>query len=81
MFISVGFNHAINSDQVLMILDYNSQPTRDYVARAREQDKVLKMTKGRRTRSVLILTDGFIAQSSWTVKRLMKGLWASSPSA
>ncbi len=62
--LNLGFGRLIKTDEILGIVDPNSAPIKRLIAEARQNQKLLDATQGRRTRSVVILTSGQIWLSS-----------------
>lgn len=59
-FVGVGFGNGINQDRVLAILSPEPLPTRRMINEARNNQKLLDSTCGRKTRSVIILDSGHV---------------------
>ena len=82
MFIPIDYYSVVNSDEVVMILDYKGNFARMALRKAKEEGKALKANRRYKTRSVLFMKNGMVISSPRTLKWLLKGIWnSSSPSA
>ena len=55
--INVGFGNVVNTDKIVSIISSDSAPAKRLVQKAREEERLVDATQGRRTRGI-ILTDG-----------------------
>lgn len=62
--ISIGLGNFVNSDHVLAIVSPESAPVKRIVQDARDQNKIIDATFGRRTRSVIIMDNGAVTLSA-----------------
>lgn len=62
--ISIGLGNFVNSDHVLAIVSPESAPVKRIVQDARDQNKVIDATFGRRTRAVIIMDTGAVTLSA-----------------
>lgn len=62
--VNVGFNNQIASDRLLAIIIPDAAPTKRMILAARESGKLIDASYGRKTRSVLVMDNGFIVLSS-----------------
>lgn len=62
--ISIGLGNFVNSDHVLAIVSPESAPVKRIVQDARDQNKVIDATFGRRTRAVIIMDNGAVTLSA-----------------
>jgi len=58
--VHIGFGNILAVNRVIAILSPTSAPTKRMVQEAREGGKVIDMTSGRRTKTVLVLDSGHI---------------------
>lgn len=63
-FINIGFGNIINSDKVLAIISPDSAPAKRIISNARESDKLIDATQGRKTRGVIVSDSGRIVLSA-----------------
>ncbi|MDZ7642225.1 MAG: DUF370 domain-containing protein [Desulfurivibrio sp.] len=62
--INVGFGNAIPIGRVLAVVNPKSSPMKKLREDAREQKKLIDVTEGRRTRSIIILDSNHVVLSS-----------------
>ena len=55
--INVGFGNVVNTDKIVSIISSDCAPAKRLVQKAREEERLVDATQGRRTRGI-ILTDG-----------------------
>lgn len=60
----VGFKNYIPKNVVIAITEYNAAPLKRARQIADEKDKLINCTQGRKTRSLIHLSEGFIVTSS-----------------
>jgi hypothetical protein len=58
--LNVGFNQYVNTNKVLSILPFGSNPVRRDVEEARQRGTLINANKGRKTLSVIYLEEGYI---------------------
>lgn len=61
--VNIGFGSLVSCERILVITTSESSPVKKFIAQAREQNKVIDATRGRRTRSVIILDSDHIVLS------------------
>ena len=54
--LSIGFGNMVNKDKIVTIINPDSAPAKRIVQRAKETERIVDATQGRRTKSI-ILTD------------------------
>ena len=64
--VHLGFGNVLATNKVIAILSPNSEPTRRLVQGGKEKGLVLDMTKGRRTKAVVIMESGHIVLAAIT---------------
>ena len=62
--INIGFGNVISTDKVLAIISPDAAPVRRLIRNAKEQDKLIDGTCGRRTRAVIIFSSGHVVLSA-----------------
>ena len=50
---NIGFGNVVNTDKILCIITPDSAPAKRQVQRAKEENRLIDATQGRRTRSVI----------------------------
>ncbi len=63
-FINVGFGNLVNSDKIISIVSPEAAPIKRLVQRAKEEDKVIDATAGRKTKAVIVCENDRIVLSS-----------------
>jgi len=56
---NIGFGNVVNTDKILCIITPDSAPAKRQIQRAKEENRLIDATQGRRTRAV-IFTSGEI---------------------
>ena len=55
--INIGFGNVVNTDKSVSIITPDSAPAKRLIQKAKEEDRIVDATQGRRTRGI-ILVDG-----------------------
>lgn len=72
MIVNVGFGNCINSEKLLAILWTDAAPVKRMITIAREENKLLDATAGRRTKAVLCMENGYYVLSALQPDTLAK---------
>lgn len=72
MIVNVGFGNCINSEKLLAILWTDAAPVKRIITIAREENKLLDATAGRRTKAVLCMENGYYVLSALQPDTLAK---------
>ena len=59
--INIGFGNVVNSDKIIAVVSPEAAPVKRMVQRAKESNRIIDATQGRRTKAVLITGEEFIA--------------------
>lgn len=62
--INVGFGNSVIADRVLVVVSPKSSPIKKLKIDAKAQNKLIDLTEGRRTRSIIILDSNHLILSS-----------------
>ena len=62
--INVGFGNAVLAGRVLAVVNPKSSPMKKLREEAKEQKRLIDVTEGRRTRSIIILDSNHVVLSS-----------------
>ena len=62
--INIGFSSMIPKNRIIGIDDVSSSPINRIIKKAKEEDRVIDVTHGRKTKSVLWLDNGTVYLSS-----------------
>ena len=55
--LNIGFGNVVNTDKIVSIITPDSAPAKRLIQKAKEEDRIVDATPGRRTRGI-ILVDG-----------------------
>ena len=66
----VGMNNYIPKDKIEGFYDPDSRPMRKVISLKKDEQKLIDATHGRKTRSVILLDNGYIILSSNTPETL-----------
>lgn len=64
--VNIGFGSVAMTSRIIAIVTPDSAPIRRIVSEARESKKLLDATYGRRTRSVIVMDNGYVILSAIT---------------
>lgn len=73
-FINIGFGSVVMVDKVIAIVNPDSAPIKRMIQNAREQEKLIDATFGRKTRAVIFTTSGHIMLSGIQVETIVSRL-------
>lgn len=62
--INIGFGNIISADKIVVIVKPESAPIKRLINDAREAEKLIDATYGRRTRSVIVCDNGSLVLSA-----------------
>lgn len=62
--LNIGFGNMVNVSKIMAIINPDSAPAKRLVQRAKEENRVIDGTQGRRTRAVLVMDDAYIVLSA-----------------
>lgn len=82
--LNVGFGNTVLIDRVVAIINTGSSPARKLKELAKKNGKLIDVTEGRRTRSIIIMDSDHIVLSSVqteTISQRMLALQTSQPLA
>jgi regulator of extracellular matrix RemA (YlzA/DUF370 family) len=80
--VNVGFGNTVAAGRIVAVIKTGSSPARKLKENAKVEGKLLDMTEGRRTRSMLVMDSGHVVLSSAlpeTVTQRMMALSAQTP--
>ena len=63
-FINIGFGNMVASDRIITIVSPDSAPIKRLVQDAREDDRVIDVSCGRRTRAVIVTDSDHVILSA-----------------
>ncbi len=62
--INIGFGNVVNTEKILCIITPDSAPAKRQIQRAKEENRLIDATQGRRTRGVIFTTSNNIIISA-----------------
>ena len=65
MFVNVGFGNVVNSDTIVAIISSDSSPSKRMVSKAKEDNRVIDATQGRKTQSLIITESNHVVLSAF----------------
>ncbi len=68
--INIGFGSVVMIDKIISIVNPDSAPIKRLVQNARENDRLIDATYGRKTRAVIIISTGQIILSGIQVETI-----------
>lgn len=68
----VGFGNYVALNKILVILDPESDPVRKFKKQAQERGRILDATKGKKTKSVIVIEGDFIVLSALNAETLIR---------
>lgn len=73
-YVNIGFGNIINSDKIISVVSYDSNPIKRLLRNSQECGKVIDATQGRKTRALIITDTGFIVVSALQPETIMARL-------
>ena len=61
---NIGFGNVVNTDKVLCIITPDSAPAKRQIQRAKEENRLIDATQGRRTRAVIFTANDMLIASA-----------------
>lgn len=62
--INIGFGNVVNSQKIVAVLNPDAAPVKRMVQSVRGTTQLLDATQGRKTKAVIITSDGFLVLSA-----------------
>lgn len=69
-FINIGYGNLVSSDRILCIVSPDSAPVHRLVTKAKDEGLLIDASQGRRTKGVIVSTDGRIILSALEPKTI-----------
>ncbi|MCD7817790.1 MAG: DUF370 domain-containing protein [Lachnospiraceae bacterium] len=76
-FVNIGFGNLVNTDKVIAIVNPDAAPVKRMVQNAKEQQRVIDATQGRRTKAVVVMETEQIVLSAVQPDTIARRLGAS----
>lgn len=61
---NIGFGNVVNTDKILCIITPDSAPAKRQIQRAKEENRLIDATQGRRTRAVIFTENQMVVISA-----------------
>ena len=61
---NAGFGNVVNTDKIIAIISIDSAPAKRMVQKAKEEDRIIDATQGRRTRAIIITENNHLVLSA-----------------
>ncbi len=75
--VNIGFGNLVNGTKITAVVNPDAAPVKRLVQNAREQQKVIDATQGRRTKSVIIMETEQVVLSAMQPDTIAKRFTAS----
>jgi len=70
--LNVGFGNSVVASRVIAIVSPNTSPSRRLREKAKEENRLIDATQGRKTRSIVILDSNHVVLSSIQLDTLLQ---------
>ena len=77
--INVGFGNAVVAGRIIAVVNPKSSPMKKLRDEARDQKRLIDVTEGRRTRSIIVMDSNHVILSSVQTETITNRFAASSP--
>ena len=64
--LSIGYKNYISAERIVAVISPESRPTKNLIASAREKDKLIDATMGKKTKSVIVANSNHVILSANT---------------
>ena len=61
---NIGFGNLVNTSKIISIVTVDSAPAKRMMQKAKETEMVVDATQGRRTKSLILVEDGYVILSA-----------------
>ncbi len=68
--INIGFGNFVNRERIVAVVSPNSSPMRKIKEQMKEAGKIIDVTQGRKTRSIIVVDSGHIILSGIAVETI-----------
>lgn len=62
--LNIGFGNVVNTDKIISIITPDSAPAKRLIQKAKEENRVVDATQGRRTRGIILVDDNKVILSA-----------------
>ena len=77
--VHVGFGNMLTMNRIIAITAPASSPTKRAILNARNENKLIDMTNGRRTKAVIFLDSGHVVLAALSIETLTNRLQVGKP--
>ena len=77
--VHVGFGNMLTMNRIIAITAPASSPTKRAILNARNDNKLIDMTNGRRTKAVIFLDSGHVVLAALSIETLTNRLQVGKP--
>lgn len=70
--INIGFGNTVNSDKIVAVVNPDAAPIKRLIQNAKEQGKIIDATQGRRTKAVIVTSEGLVILSALQTDTISK---------
>ena len=77
--VHVGFGNMLTMNRIIAITSPASSPTKRSILNARNDNKLIDMTNGRRTKAVIFLDSGHVVLAALSIETLTNRLQVGRP--
>lgn len=70
--VNIGFGNLVNADRVVAVVSPDSQPVRRIIQNAKDSGRLIDVTQGRKTLSVVFTDSEHVLLSYLKVEQLLK---------
>lgn len=64
MMISIGYRNYISVERIVAVISPDSRPTKNMIVSAREKNKIIDATMGKKTKSVIVSNSNHVILSA-----------------
>jgi regulator of extracellular matrix RemA (YlzA/DUF370 family) len=70
--LNVGFGNSVVADRVIAIVSPNTSPSRRMRDKAREENRLIDATQGRKTRSIIVMDSNHLVLSAVQLETMVQ---------
>ena len=70
--INIGFGNAVNADKIISVVNPDAAPVKRMVQHAKEAERIVDATQGRKTKSVIVCENAYLVLSALQPDTIMK---------
>ncbi len=62
--VNIGFGNIVNFNKVISVINPDSAPSKRMVQRAKEEERIIDATQGRKTKALIVMESGQVILSA-----------------